>query len=63
MRQVLVSRKENFMKIEAHVKKMEGDVDNLTKRINNINTSLEKAVVTLKQVKTIITVTTYDKIS
>jgi hypothetical protein len=51
------------MKIEAHVKKMEGDVDNLTKRINNINTSLEKAVVTLKQVKTIITVTTYDKIS
>ncbi|XP_046640134.1 tropomyosin-like [Daphnia pulicaria] len=50
LRQVLVSRKENFMKIEAHVKKMEGDVDNLTKRINNINTSLEKAVVTLKQV-------------
>jgi|688.fasta_scaffold1863694_2 hypothetical protein len=51
LRQILVSRKEKYMKTESNITKLESDVDDLTKRIQHINLSLEKASITLKQVK------------
>ena len=46
------------MKTESNITKLESDVDDLTKRIQHINLSLEKATITLKQVKKTFVVTT-----
>jgi hypothetical protein len=46
------------MKTESNITKLESDVEDLTKRIQHINLSLEKATITLKQVKKNFVVTT-----
>jgi hypothetical protein len=51
LRQVVVSRKEKYMKTESSITKLESDVDDLTKRVHMINISLEKGSINLKQVK------------
>lgn len=51
LRRILVSRKEKYMKIEAVVTKLEGEVEDANKRIQNVQARLEQAVVALKQVK------------
>ena len=58
LRQIVISRKEKYMKTESNITKLESDVDDLTKRIQHINLSLEKASITLKQVKKTFVVTT-----
>jgi hypothetical protein len=58
LRQIVVSRKEKCMKTESNITKLESDVEDLTKRIRHINLSLEKATITLKQVKKNFVVTT-----
>ena len=50
LRQVLVNRKEKCMKIEAGVKRLETEVDEISKRMAGIQLKIEQSCVTLKQV-------------
>lgn len=50
LRRILVNRKEKYMKIEAAVTKLEGEVEDTNKRIQNVQARLEQAVAALKQV-------------
>lgn len=54
LRRLLVNRREKYMKIEAVVQKLEGDVEDITKRINSTNIKLEQAANILKEVKTLV---------
>lgn len=51
LRRVLVNRKEKYLNIEAVTTKLEAEVEDITKKINNINCRLEQATIALKQVK------------
>ena len=51
LRQVLVNRKEKCMKIEAGVKRLETEVDEISKRMVGIQLKIEQSSVTLKQVE------------
>lgn len=50
LRSLVVNRKEKYMKIEAIVTKLEKEVEDIIKRINNTNARLEQASNNLKQV-------------
>ena len=47
---MLVNRKEKCMKIEAGVKRLETEVDEISKRMAGIQLKIEQSCVTLKQV-------------
>lgn len=51
LRGLLVNRKEKYMKTEAVVTKLEQEVEETNKRIQNIQTKLEKTAISLKQVR------------
>lgn len=49
---MLVSRKEKSMKIETSVKRLESEVDEINKRMANIQIKIEQSSISLKQVFT-----------
>lgn len=51
LRQHLLQRKERYMKVEASVKRLEAEVEEVSKRLQATNVRLEHAQATLKQVK------------
>ncbi len=50
LRQLVVNRKEKCLAIEAAVGRLEGEVDAITKRMQNISVKIEHAANTLTQV-------------
>lgn len=51
LRQLLLNRKDKYMRFEACINKLENDVEELNKKLSSLNAKLENGTSTLKQVK------------